>query len=65
MMIKWDPTGLGLICPHCGTPNPDRGDRCGNCDGNPFILPKKDELLTREELLTLKAVKRLAAKKTA
>jgi hypothetical protein len=26
----------GFRCVHCGTPNPDRGPVCGNCDENPF-----------------------------
>ena len=46
------------VCPHCGTPNPDNGDRCGNCDGNLFVLPSQDELLTAEQLATLRAVTR-------
>lgn len=53
-IIKW--TSEGWACPHCGTPNPDGGDRCGNCDGNPFVLPSQDELLTAEQLATLQAV---------
>lgn len=27
----------GPVCIHCGTPNPDRGDKCGNCEENPFL----------------------------
>jgi len=50
--IKWDPQNW--VCPHCGTPNPDKGDRCGNCDKNPFVLPKG--LLSSKELKTFKAV---------
>ncbi len=55
-LIKWNPEGLGWLCPHCGTPNPDGGDRCGNCDENPFILPKS--LLSYEQLTTLKIATR-------
>ncbi len=29
--LNWQPQG-GLACSNCGTPNPDRGPRCGNCD---------------------------------
>ncbi|MBU3926065.1 hypothetical protein KJ763_02765 [Patescibacteria group bacterium] len=54
--MKWDPKGLGFICPHCGTPNPDGGDKCGNCDQNPFILPPKNTKLTKEQLHTFRMV---------
>ena len=57
-IIKWSPDGLGWICSHCGTPNPDRGDKCGNCDENPFVLPPDDAQLTADELLNLKAATR-------
>lgn len=30
--------GTGWLCVHCGTPNPDGGDVCGNCGLNPFKL---------------------------
>jgi len=49
--LKWEPNGL--VCLHCGTPNPDKGDRCGNCGQNPFVLPK---ILTEEQLTIQKAV---------
>jgi len=54
--MKWMRENLGFVCPHCGTANPDKGDRCGNCDQNPFELPPKDELLTAEQLAILRAV---------
>ncbi len=57
-VIKWTRDGLGFVCPHCGTPNPDRGDKCGNCEENPFILPSADAELTLCELITLNAVVR-------
>ena len=47
----WEPEGL--VCLHCGTANPDRGSRCGNCGENPFSPPK---LLTREQKEILEAV---------
>ncbi len=55
--IKWTPTEY-YACPHCGSQNPDGGDTCGNCEENPFKLPKKDDLLTKEQLKTLHAVTR-------
>ncbi len=50
--IKWDPEGW--LCPHCGTSNPDGGDKCGNCDENPFALPKGT--LTSTDLKVLRSV---------
>ena len=29
---------INWLCVHCGTPDPDHGDVCGNCDLNPFKL---------------------------
>ena len=55
MKLKWNRDNLGYLCPHCGTPNPDNGDKCGNCERNPFELPKENELLTAEGLATLRA----------
>ncbi|MBU2219262.1 hypothetical protein KJ750_00705 [Patescibacteria group bacterium] len=52
--IIW--TREGYVCPHCGTPNPDGGDKCGNCDENPYVLPSKDEKLTEGQLRTLRMV---------
>ena len=49
---QWKPDGL--VCLRCGTPNPDRGSRCGNCEENPFTFPK---LLTQEQKAILEAVK--------
>lgn len=49
---KWNPEGW--VCPHCGAPNPDKGDKCGNCDENPFIQPKK--FFTANELRALKTI---------
>jgi len=46
----------GFICPHCGTPNPDQGPKCGNCDMTLSVVPKG--LLTETELLTFKAATR-------
>lgn len=54
--MEWTPDYLGFICPHCGTPNPDGGDKCGNCDQNPFIFPSKNEQLTEGQSFTLKMV---------
>ncbi|MEK9150633.1 MAG: hypothetical protein AAB411_00905 [Patescibacteria group bacterium] len=59
--MKWQPPE-DWVCPHCGTPNPDRGSRCGNCDENPFIIPT-DELIGVERLKTLQAVIRRKNKK--
>lgn len=54
--LKWEPEGL--VCLHCGTPNPDRGDICGNCGENPFVGPK---LLTSAQLEIKKAISRHTA----
>jgi len=51
--LRWGPEGL--VCLHCGTPNPDRGNRCGNCGENPFSSPK---LLTAEQMEIRKALAR-------
>lgn len=53
--LTWTPPE-NYTCPHCGAQNPDGGDKCGNCEKNPFELPKKDALLTEAELETLRAV---------
>jgi len=29
---------MDWLCVHCGTPVPDHGDKCPNCDENPFRL---------------------------
>lgn len=52
--IQWKPEGL--VCLRCGTPNPDRGNICGNCGENPFFLPG---LRTQEQKEILAAVNRL------
>lgn len=54
--IRWSPEGLGWLCPHCGTPNPDGGDKCGNCDENTRSLPSG--FLTAEQLIVLRAATR-------
>lgn len=33
----------GIRCVHCGTPNPDRGDVCGNCGEYPFLCEGEEE----------------------
>ncbi len=53
---RWTPDYLGFLCPYCGTPNPDGGDKCGNCDENPFILPPTDKRLTIVQLKIYRAV---------
>lgn len=60
--MKWEPEGL--VCLRCGASNPDRGDRCGNCEEDPFTRPG---LLTREQMTILRANKlrrKAGAKKT-
>ncbi len=52
---KWKPEGP--ICLHCGAPNPDRGDRCGNCGENPFSSPR---LLSPNQLEIKLAINRRA-----
>ncbi|MBI5306231.1 hypothetical protein HZB04_01440 [Candidatus Wolfebacteria bacterium] len=54
--MNWNPKEFA--CPHCGTPNPDGGSRCGNCGENPYILPSPDAQLTIEQLVCLKATRR-------
>ena len=61
MGFKWDPEGF--VCPHCGTPNPDGGDKCGNCEKNPFEMPQEDERLTEGQLKTLREVIKLSKEK--
>ncbi|MBU2219586.1 hypothetical protein KJ665_00385 [Patescibacteria group bacterium] len=34
----------GLHCVRCGTPNPDSGPVCGNCDENPFQLEEGETI---------------------
>ena len=34
---------IDFVCPHCGASNPDGGDKCGNCEKNPYLLPQDDE----------------------
>jgi len=51
--MDWKPEGY--VCIHCGTPNPDHGDRCGNCDEKPFA-PRKG-LATRNEFEVLSVVR--------
>lgn len=53
--IKWVPPEY-YVCPHCGSSNPDNGDKCGNCEKNPFKLPDKNEQLTETEYKTLKEI---------
>ncbi len=45
-----------FACPHCGTPNPDGGDKCGNCGGEVYVLPPPDAYLTDKQLKTLQSV---------
>jgi len=54
---QWEPGGL--VCLRCGAPNPDGGNRCGNCGENPFTHPR---LLTQEQKVILKAVNKLRQK---
>ncbi len=35
---------MNWLCVHCGTQIPDRGDKCPNCDMNPYVY-EKGELL--------------------
>jgi len=56
--IKWTPSPDAWICPHCGTADYDGGNRCGNCEKDPFKLPDKNEHLTEAEYEALKAVTR-------
>lgn len=55
--FKWNPEGLarGLVCRKCGAPNPDSGDRCGNCNENPKSRPK---LFTADQLKIKAAIER-------
>lgn len=53
--LQWQPEGI--ICLHCGAPNPDRGDVCGNCGENPFVGPK---ILTPAQLEIKHAIDRRA-----
>ena len=61
MNFKWDPESF--VCPHCGAANPDDGDKCGNCEKNPSKMPKPDEILTKSQFETLKAVRSLIKEK--
>lgn len=58
-LSRWEPEGL--VCLHCGAPNPDRGSRCGNCGENPFLQPG---LLTREQKAISEAVGRRQQRKS-
>ncbi len=48
---------IDFVCPYCGASNPDGGDKCGNCEKNPYLLPQDDEQLTAEELNVLYAAR--------
>lgn len=52
-LFEWEPEGL--VCRHCGAPNPDRGETCGNCGENPFVGPK---ILTVTQLEIKRAIDR-------
>ncbi len=30
--------GMNWLCVHCGTPIPDHGDKCPNCEEDPYKL---------------------------
>lgn len=50
----WTREGIsGAIC-LCGNPNPDGGDRCGNCDEYPYSVP---EIMTPAQKATHDAIK--------
>ncbi|HRY52259.1 MAG TPA: hypothetical protein P5089_00190 [Candidatus Portnoybacteria bacterium] len=50
--IVLDLSENGPVCAHCGTPNPDHGDKCGNCEEDPFLHNTKTTENKQEELLT-------------
>lgn len=52
---RW--TSYGPVCLHCATPNPDRGDKCGNCDEDAFVPPSQGTF-TKSELATFRAATR-------
>ncbi len=51
--LEWHPQGR--VCQKCGTPNPDGGLRCGNCDG--MVAGKLKRLLTPEQFAVHRSIK--------
>lgn len=51
--LVFTPEGKGgFRCVHCGTPNPDNGDKCGNCGMNPNKLEEGETLPFNPRLLS-------------
>ncbi len=57
--LEWHPQGR--VCQKCGTPNPDGGLRCGNCDEP--VAGKLKRLLTPEQFVVYKVVKALGSRR--